>query len=449
MITMDTIILSVRKMFLVIAIGAITIINSAGQNIPDTLSMTLEQCLTYAKENSITLQQAQLNIENKAADEMRAKGNFMPNIAASIGQDLRYTPLTSETPTTNYNGSYGLDLSLPIITGGRNKATNQQSKIESKIVQLSFFEQENTIETSVTETFVQILYAMEQISVAENALELQVKSLERGSVYLEVGKINDADFALLESAKADGEYNLILAKTTLSNLNVRLKHLLEISQEVTLVAVAPDLSQEKLKSQALPSVGEVYTAALQMRPEIAISSLSITSAEWDVKAAKSGYYPSLSFSAGAGLNHSSSSNFTFSDQMRNNFNTSFGLRLSVPIFSSYQNKSNVMKAENAVTSATLALTDNQKNLYQTIETLHNNANNAKAKFQVSNYKLEAVERSLRLVTEQYDVGMKNIIELLTEQDNFLQSSQEQLINKYQYILNRALLEYYRTDIIAL
>ncbi len=439
--------ISLKVIHILFVIFAMTLQVQAQSN-NDTISMTLEECLGYAKEHSITLKQASLIIENRATEEQRAIGNFMPNISAAVGQDLRLTPLTTVGDITTYSGSYGIDLSLPLITGGQNKATLQQSRIESDIAKLSFLEQENFIEVSITETFVQILYAMEQIEVAENTLLLNEKSVARGEAYLEVGRINQSDFAQLESAHADSEYNLIVAKSTLSNLNVQMKHLLEISQDIQL-AITPPILGTDFEGITLSTVSEVYDAALRMRPEIAISTLSIASAELDEKMAKSGYYPSLSLTAGTGINHGSSSSFTFSDQMRNNFNTSFGLKLSVPIFSAYRNKTNVELARNAITSATLTLTDNQKALYQTIETLHNNATNAKAKFMVSDHKLEAVKKSLQLTTEQYNLGMKNIIELLTEQDNYLEASQEYLTNKYQFILNNALLEYYKTDEIKL
>ncbi len=202
-------------------------------------------------------------------------------------------------------------------------------------------------------------------------------------------------------------------------------------------------------ASALASVAEVYESALDIRPEIESAELSIASAELDQTIAKAGYLPKVSLTAGVGVNHNSTSDFTFSGQMRENFSTSIGASASIPIFSNYKNKTSVAKARNAVTSAELSLIDSEKSLYQTIETLHNNATNAQAKYIVSEYKLSANERSLELMTEQYNEGLKNIIELLTEQDSYLTSSQDYLTNKYQFILNRALLEYYKTGEIKL
>ncbi|MFI3262748.1 MAG: TolC family protein [Rikenellaceae bacterium] len=413
----------------------------------DSIAMSLEECLEFAKINSITLKQAQLSIDNSIADELTASGVFLPSVSAAIGQNFIATPLVSGTKAS-YSGSYGVDLSMPIYSGGANRASLEQSKINSEMAELSLAEQENSLEIAVTEVFVQMLYMMEQIEVAKNGLVLSEKSLERGKDYLEVGYINKSELALLESAKASNEYDVVVAQSTLSNLQVMLKQLLEISQDVYIGAAAPELSNAVILSP-IYSVGEVYNSALEFRPEIAYSKLSISAAELDVKIAKAGYLPTVSVSAGAGISHNSSSDYTFSGQMRNNFTTSIGASVSVPIFSNYRNKVATVKAQNSVNSASLSLTDAEKELYQTIETLHNNASNAQMQYAASDVKLKAAQVSLELLTEQYNEGMKNIIELLTEQDNYLDSSQEYLTNKYQFILNRALLEYYKTDLIKL
>ncbi len=434
-------------MFLATLFALFAVPNYA-QESTETIAMTFEECLEYAKENSITLKQAQLTVENNLASELSARGSFLPNINASVGQSINATPISTTDNKFSYSGSYGIDLSLTLYNGGKNRAALKQSKVETEMAEKSLAQQENSIEMAVAEVFIQMLYAMEQIDVAKKSLEISERSLEQGKAFLEVGSINLSEYAQLVSSKASNEYSVILAETTLSNLQVSLKQLLEISQDVRIEAITPTFA-DNLTTTPLATVQDVYESALKSRPEIAYYELAITSAEYDLKSAKSSYYPTLSFSAGTGLNHNSSSSYTFTDQMRNNFTTSAGLNLSIPIFNGYQTKASVTRAQNVVNSTSLSLVDAQKDLYQTIETLRNNAANAQAQYMVSEYKLEAVEESLKLVTEQYNVGMKNIIELLTEQNSYLESAQEYLTNKYQFILNKALLEYYKTDLITL
>lgn len=414
----------------------------------DSLVMSLEECLSYSKENNITLKQAKLQVDNYEVDESSAKSAFLPSVSGSIGQTVSNSPFSSSDNKTVYTGSYGIDASMTLYRGGENKLNLQQSKLNTQIANLSVEEQEDQLEVSITQVYIEILYAMEQIGVAQNSIALSEKTLERGQMRLDVGSINEADFAQLETSVATEKYNLVVAQTTLSNKYLQLKQLLEIPNNVAIKVDDASFSTSILMA-ATPSIGSVYDAALGIRPEIAASNLDIESALIDQDIAKAGYLPTISLSAGLGLSHSSANSYTFTDQMKNNYNHSIGVNVSIPIFSKYQNRDAVLKAQNNIKYANLTLEDESKTLYQTIETLYNNVSNADAMYTVSETKLKALEKSLDLVTQQYNVGMKNIIDLLTEQDDYREASQDFLESKYVLILNKTLLEYYRTGIIKL
>ncbi len=415
-----------------------------------SISMSLEECLEYAKENSITLKKAQLQIENSESEQVSAKGAFLPTVSGSVSQGLSSYPLneSSSLSAATYAGSYGVDLSMTLYNGGSNRAKLQQSVVGGEIASASMAELSSSLEVAITELYVEILYAIEQIEVAQSSLEISEKSQEQGAAFLEAGTINQADYAQLESATASSKYSVVVAETQLSSLYVSLRHLLEIPYDVEFAIEEITLSDDVLLAQ-IPTVVDVYQVALDSRPEIQSAELYIQSAQYDQTIAESGFLPKLSLTAGTGVNHSSSSSYDFSSQMRNNFSTSAGLNLSIPIFSGYINRSNVAIAKNSVKTAELSLSEAEKDLYQTIETLRNNAANAQAIYSVSEYMLQANLKSMELTTEQYEVGLKSTIELLTEQDNYNQTYQDYLINKYQLILNKALLGYYKTNIIKL
>ena len=82
----------------------------------------------------------------------------------------------------------------------------------------------------------------------------------------------------------------------------------------------------------LPGKSEVYKSALVLRPEIEASRLSVETSKLDIDIARSGYRPNISLSAGIGTNHTTGSDFTFSEQVKNGWNNSIGVTLSVPIF---------------------------------------------------------------------------------------------------------------------
>ena len=135
--------------------------------------------------------------------------------------------------------------------------------------------------------------------------------------------------------------------------------------------------------------------------------------------------------------------------MKNGWNNSFGLSVSVPIFNNRQTKSAVQKAKLQRETNMLSLLDEQKALYKTIESLWLDANSAQQRYAAANEKLRSTQISYDLISEQFNLGMKNTVELLTEKNNLLQAQQEQLQAKYMAILNTQLLKFYQGDKLTL
>jgi outer membrane protein len=199
----------------------------------------------------------------------------------------------------------------------------------------------------------------------------------------------------------------------------------------------------------LPTKMDVYRTALALRPEIEASKLSVDASKLSIAIAKSGYMPTLSLSAGLGTSHTSGSDFTFSQQVKNGWNNSLGLTISVPIFNNRETKSAVQKAKLQYQSSQLDQLDQEKTLFKTIESLWLDANSAQQSFAAASEKLRSTEVSYNLISEQFNLGMKNTVELLSEKSNLLSAKQEVLQAKYMAILNSQLLRVYQGENIKL
>ena len=199
----------------------------------------------------------------------------------------------------------------------------------------------------------------------------------------------------------------------------------------------------------LPGKTDVYRSALTLRPEIEAGKLDLQTSELDVKIARAAYMPTLSLSAGIGTSNANGNDFTFSEQIKNNWNNSLGLSVSVPIFNNGQTKSAIQKAQLQKQTSELSLLDEQKTLYKTIEGLWLDANSAQQRYAAAVEKLKSTQTSYDLIQEQFNLGMKNTVELLTEKSNLLSAQQETLQAKYMAILNLQLLKFYQGENIQL
>ena len=414
---------------------------------------TLEKCLEYALEKNIQLQQSRITLEESEVDVKSARAALFPSLSFSTGHNVTNRPyqensntvsgteIISSNSNTTYSGNYGLNAQWTIWNGSRNQNTLKQRKTNKEMAALSVKEMENSLQEQIVQLFVQILYSHESVNVNRNTLEVSQKNFERGTEMFNAGSISKVDLAQLEAQVSNDRYQLVMAENTLRDYKLQLKQLLQLNDTEEMNLVLPELSDENVLTP-LPAQVDVYQQALTNRPEIKREQLNIKSSKYDISIAKAGYYPTLSLSASTGSNTNSASNKSWECQMKYGWNNMIGLNLSIPIFDNRQNKSAVEKARLQLSSNQLELLNKEKELYQTIETLWNNANNAQQEYMAAEGSLKSSLASFELVNEQFRLGMKNIIELLTEKNNLLSAEQQRLQAKYMAILDRTLLNFY-------
>ena len=421
---------------------------------------TLRNCIDYALEHNITIRRNHINVESTQEDVKTAKADFLPSLSGNISQRIVNRPnsasgtiisgdnITTSESKTSYNGSYGIDASWTVYNGSKRVNTLKQQQLNSRIAELTVDESENSIEENITQLYVQILYSAEAVKVNESTLEVSRKEIERGQELFNAGSIASSDLAQLEAQVSNDNYQLVTSQTTLQNYKLQLKQLLELDGDFEMDLFLPPLDDSSVLIP-LPTKDDVYQTALNLRPEIESSKLNIEASDMNIKIARAGYIPSLSLSAGIGTTNANGNDFSFSEQVKQNWNNSIGLTLSIPIFDKRQTKSAVNKAKLQRQTSELDLMDNQKTLYKTIESLWLSANSAQQQYVAATQKLKSTQASYALVSEQFNLGMKNTVELLTEKNNLLSAQQETLQAKYTAILNAGLLRFYQGEEIDL
>ena len=117
----------------------------------------------------------------------------------------------------------------------------------------------------------------------------------------------------------------------------------------------------------------------------------------------------------------------------------------VPIFDNRKTKTAINKAKIQREQALLNIQDKQKQLYSTIEGYWLDANTNQQKFIAALSTLASEQASFDLVSEQFNVGLKNIVELMSGKDKLLIAQQNKLQSKYMTILNQQLLRFYKGE----
>ena len=418
---------------------------------------TLQQCLDYAMENNITLKKARLQQQQATEDVKGAKSALLPSLSASTNHSLGYRPWQDNGTTTvtngqvnskisksYYNGSYGLNAQWTVWNGNRNRNQLKLTQLQEDAQELALQESANNIQEKIAQLYVQILYLTEAVKVSEQSLETSKKNEERGQEMVEVGKMSKADLAQLSAQRASDEYNIVEAQSNIRNYKLQLKQLLELTDNEAFDIVTP-ITTDAMALSAIPSLTTVYEQALTVRPEIEAGKLAVKENDINLKIAQAGKLPTINLTGGLGTSTNSLSNNGWGTQLKTNFDASAGLSLSLPLFDQRQTKTAVNKAKLQREQALLDLQDQQKQLYQTLESYWLDAETNQQKLRAAIATEESEQQSFDLLQEQFRLGLKNIVELMTGKDKLLQAQQNRLQSKYQTLLAQQMLKFYQGE----
>lgn len=432
---------------------AMMLMTAASASAQEARKWTLEDCIDYALEKNIRLQQDKISWEETSVDVKTARAALFPSLSFSSGHNVTNRPYQEQSNTvsgteiissdskTTYNGNYGLSAQWTLWNGNKRLNTIRQRKSSREIARLTVAETENSLQEQITQLFIQILYADESVKINENTLQVSRATYERGQELFKEGSISKADLAQLEAQVSSDKYQLVTAESSLRDYKLQMKQLLELDGTEEMDLILPTLSDEQVL-QPLPRQEDVYQQALSWRPEIQSSRLGIENSKLDIAVAKAGYFPTISLSASTVGMTNSASDKSWGKQMKYGWNNMVGVNISIPIFDNRQTKSAVQKARLQYDSTCLDLINKQKELYKNIESLWLDADNAQQQYVAAESKLKSSRASFEMVSEQFNLGMKNTVELLTEKNNLLSAQQQRIQAKYMAILDRTLLNFY-------
>jgi len=415
---------------------------------------TLDDCIQYALEHNISLQKARLQQQSAAEDVNARQGALLPTLSAQTNQSVGYRPwqdngiatvtngqVNTKVDKTYYNGSYGLNAQWTVWNGGRNRNNVRLSQLQEQQATLQTEQQANSIEERICQLYTQCLYLSDAIGVSQTTLATSRKNEERGQQMVEVGLLAKADLAQLSAQRANDEYQLVEAESQLANYKLQLRQLLELGAEQEFDIVVPASTDEQALAD-IPALPTVYEQALASRPEIESARLGIESSKVSVAIAKAGWLPTLSLTGGLSTSTNSLSANGWGNQMKTNVNTQAGLSLSIPIFDGRQTKTSVAKAQLQQQQAVLDLQEQQKQLYQTIEGYWLDATTNQQRLRAATASTESQQASYDLLQEQFNLGLKNIVELMNGKDALMQAQQNRLQAKYLTLLSQQLLRLY-------
>ncbi|MFC6100723.1 TolC family protein [Olivibacter domesticus] len=405
---------------------------------------SLKECLVYAQQNNITLNNLRLAKQSADQNLISAKAAVLPDLNASASQNATHYGLAQgeTSKAINLNGSAGLNSSVTLFNGGTLKAGILQSQLGTEIANLDIAEAGNNLYLQIIQAYTNILLDKETIRYAQDLVQTSQAQTDQMRQQYKVGAVAQKDLIQLQAQLASDQYTLTSAENAERQDKITLKQLLQLPIDNSFDIAKADTS---FTLTAIPSLHEVVQEAIAKRPEVKNSILSIESSKLDLKKAKAGYLPVISLNGGIGTSYSNNTGIGTFRQLDNNFYQQIGITATIPLFSRKVNQTNVAKSNIAIKQAELDLLNTKTLLSQTVEQAYINTQNTYSQYDASSEQLNYNKEAYRIAGEELRVGSANTVEYIQQKNLYIQALQAYTQAKYSAMLSLNVFNFYKGD----
>ena len=396
---------------------------------------TLEDCIRFAFANSNERKSMELSGETQQVSYEQSKRQRLPNLSASVGENF-----SSNANGWSASGNVGLGSSVVIYQGGNIRNTIEQNRINMERTNAQLEKYDDQMVMQILQSFLTVLGNDELLKYQTEVLKTSKEQFNQGQVKYNVGSILESDLLLLEAQYYSDSNNVVDTRIDRNNNLLALKVLLSMDPMDELQIVSPNTDDLEDLYTSLPSQENAIELAMDYMPDLKMSDYDIQLAQKSVDMARGSYFPSINANANVGMGILSfNRNET---QWYNTPSESVGVSMSIPIYSRGATKANVKKSQIALQQAQLDYDQSVLNVRQTVVQSYQDVVSAYNSYKVSEKKENAYSKSFDAYNLQYQYGKITTVELLQQQNNYLNALNGYIQNKYSLVMKRKILDIY-------
>jgi outer membrane protein len=418
---------------------------------------TLKEAVDQALAKNISIQQNKLSVALAKSNVEIAKGNFLPNLngASSGNYNVGLSPDQTGilTNTNNFNGSFNLSSGGTIFNGFRNTNTYKQAQLGVETSLYDLKKIENDISLRVVNTYLNVLFAKENLEVASVQAAISKKQIEAAKARFDAGLTAKGDLLNFRSTAANDLQNVILQENALDLALLNMAQLLQEPAEN--FDVAPIEVETPSANLFYDNSSTVFKKSLNNMPEIASAKLDIENADFNVALAKGAFLPSLSYNLGAGTSYFHQFNNLFPGQSNSSFGTQFadrfqygaGVSLNIPIFNRFQTKNRVAQSLINKEISETRLDIQILQLKQTIEQSFLDVKSSLKSYEAAKISLEAQKEAFKNAQERFNYGAMTLFDFDLVRTRLVNAEGAMIRSKYDYVFKTKVLQFYSGELV--
>lgn len=448
-------------------------------------TVTYEQALRIAARQSTAVRRALRSADLQGAEATQQAMEFLPNLQLSTGATRTFGRSFSQqqgeilSQTSDFL-DVGGSASLELFNGFERWASLEQAQQLEQAGRLQVERARQSAAFQVVDRFATLLQNRELTRVAEQELESQEELLEQVQGLVDVGRQPKSDLFQQQAARAEAEAALVEARRQERLAESELIRLLQLDPmaEYTFEATSfPDSVPVPTDSLRLDTL---LRTAFDRRSDLRALQNSVRAQEQGVRAAKSGYWPSLSLSFDYGSDWSSSARrpvpgtgtdprtvtltpddggepVTFElpgtgmdpmsfqpdlwDQIQDRRGGGISLSMSIPVFDRLQTRTQVQSARVQLDNARYDLLDQRQNVAFQVRQALLDFRAAEAQTRATRQRLEAARRAREAARRRYELGAATFVELTQAISTFVSARSANVRARYSKARARKMIDY--------
>ena len=258
---------------------------------------TLQECISYAIENNISVRQSELDVESSDISKRDALGNYLPTLNASAGNSWN-TGLTQDISTgvlrnvTSRSSSYSMSAGITVFRGLRNHREMQRAKMLQLYSQYNLSLIKDDIALFVANGYLQVLLNKANLEVALTQNEVTLDQIKRTQSLVDAGVLPKGDLLEINAVDASEKQVIVISQSNVTISLISLAQLLLIKDYENF-----DLADEEFSiifsEITNKNVDEVIISAKENRFEVKIAEQNMSVALKDLEISKSIYWPTV------------------------------------------------------------------------------------------------------------------------------------------------------------
>ena len=386
--------------------------------------LTLDEAISIALQKNTLLIKSKNNLVSSESQLKNAYGELLPSLGASASWNWQRTEdkggiqrdffgnVTNIPASTAENRSYrvGVGGGITLFNGLANYATISQRQDELTASEYNIAKLKQNIVFTTTDYFYVVLNAEELMNVREENVRYFQKLYETVQERNRLGSVTLADVYSSQVQLGNAELLLIQTQNIYESSKASLLNYLSLNVLEEYSLVDPFAAKKTLDTDTymkdFNDIQAMVNAALDNRFDYKSSQLGLSASVSGVTIAKSGIYPSLSG------DYSYGTSAVTTGDLFNRKVLSFGLTLSIPIFSNFGTESQIQFAQVSAMNAQEDLLALERQIKIEIKQTYLDLVAAKKSLDVALKSVSAAEETRKINQERYNLGSATLLDVL-------------------------------------